>query len=267
MNSKIPRHPSSTDSGAQELFEEIRREGEAELARPASSLWWSGIAAGMSISTSVLGQAILELWLPEARWAHLIASFGYSLGFLIVVLGHMQLFTENTITTVLPILQRRELRCVAATARLWSIVLLANMVGCAMAAGLAHLGIFSPELLEAMLEVSHHGTGHTPAETFRYGIPAGFLVAAMVWTSRMAEGQQFWVVLLMTWAIAAGGFTHVVAGTVEVFLIVFAEGWPSLSLLWRFTLPALLGNVVGGTLLFALIAYAQVKKELHVQAP
>ncbi len=249
------------DSGAQGLFEHVMEEGVAELARPATSLWWSGVAAGMAMTTSVTAQAVLELYLPDQPWTHLVSSFGYSLGFLIVVLGHLQLFTENTITTVLPLLRRRDVHCLVATLRLWAIVLVANLVGAALSAFLAHLGLFPADVLGAMVTVSHHGVDHSPLETFWLGIPAGFLVAAMVWTSREAA-QRFWMVLALTWLIAAGGFTHVIAGTVEVFLVVFAEGPSQLSLLLTFTGPAFVGNVVGGTFLFALLAYAQVRDEL-----
>ena len=84
---------------------------------------------------------------------------------------------------------------------------------------------------------------HPAAQTFGLGIPAGFLVAAMVWTTRV-EGERFWMVLGLTWLISAGELAHVVAGPAEVFLIVFDEGWRQLSLL------------------FAMLAYAQVRDEL-----
>jgi formate-nitrite transporter family protein len=74
------------------------------MVRPAVSLWWSAVAAGLSISFSPLSQAILNLHLPDTQWRALISSFGYSVGFVIVVLARQQLFTENTITVVLPVM-------------------------------------------------------------------------------------------------------------------------------------------------------------------
>src|SRR5680860_619988 len=85
------------------IFEAIRREGEHELSRPFSALWWSGIAAGLAISTSVLCKGFLASILPHADWAEGVSNLGYTVGFLIVILGRMQLFTENTITPILPL--------------------------------------------------------------------------------------------------------------------------------------------------------------------
>ena len=85
------------------IYEVIRREGEEELARSKRSLIWSGIAAGVMISLSVLGEAVFRTYLPDTAHRFLIENLGYSLGFLAVIMGRMQLFTENTITTVLPI--------------------------------------------------------------------------------------------------------------------------------------------------------------------
>ena len=59
------------------IYEVVRRLGEEEMARPVTSLWWSGVAAGLSISFSLLAQAILQTHLPEAPWRPLIGSFGY----------------------------------------------------------------------------------------------------------------------------------------------------------------------------------------------
>jgi hypothetical protein len=77
------------------VYEIIRLEGERELRRPAASLWWSGVAAGISIGFSFLSQAALAAGLPQSQWNHVIASFGYAVGFIIVILGRQQLFTAT----------------------------------------------------------------------------------------------------------------------------------------------------------------------------
>lgn len=255
--------PGDRESAAQALFIAVREEGENELSRPLGSLWWSGIAAGIAMATSIIGRGVLELYLPDEPWEPLVASFGYSFGFIVVVMGHMQLFTENTITTVLPTLERRDLDCLQRTARLWTIVFLANVIGAIGVSGLSVAGIVDGDLLQAMISVAHHGTHPRGLSAFLFAIPAGFLVAAVVWLTRLAGGQQLPIIVALTWLIAVGGFVHVVAGAVELFLLVWAEGAHHLGLLWSFLVPAFLGNVVGGTLLFALLAYAQVKAEIE----
>ena len=116
------------------IYEIVRRLGEEEMGRPATSLWWSGLAAGLSISFSLLAQAILQMHLPDAPWRPLISSFGYCAGFVMVVLSRQQLFTENTITVVLPVMAEPTLNNLWKLCRMWGIVFLANIVGTLFAA-------------------------------------------------------------------------------------------------------------------------------------
>jgi formate/nitrite transporter FocA (FNT family) len=233
------------------------------MSRPAVSLWWSGVAAGLSISFSLLAEAILEHHLPAAPWRPLVSSLGYSVGFLIVVLARQQLFTENTITVVLPVMADFSLANLAKLGRMWGIVFVANMVGTLFAALFCTFTpVLPPDLLNAMLEISRAAMAHDWAEMFFRGITAGFLIAAMVWLIPSADGAQFHVITLMTWLIAAGGSAHVVAGSVEGFLLVSNGQLGTWQMLAGFTAPVLLGNMFGGTALFALISYAQVMQEL-----
>jgi formate/nitrite transporter FocA (FNT family) len=245
------------------IYEVVRRLGEEEMARPDVSLWWSGIAAGLSISFSLLAQAILQIHLPDAPWRPLVSSLGYTVGFIMVVLSRQQLFTENTITVVLPVIADLSLKNVLQLCRMWGIVLVANMVGTFAAAALCtYAPVVAPELKDAMLAVSGHLLNHTWFEMMLRGISAGFLIAAMVWLLPGSESAQFHVITLMTYLIAAAGFMHIVAGSVEAFLLVLNGdlGWWAMAS--GFFVPVLIGNVIGGTVLFTLIAYAQVMQEI-----
>jgi formate/nitrite transporter FocA (FNT family) len=245
------------------IYEIVRKRGDEEMERPAISLWWSGLAAGLSISFSLLAQAILELHLPDAPWRPLVASFGYAIGFLMVVLGRQQLFTENTITAVLPVMKELTLVNLGRMLRMWGIVWLANTAGTLCAALFCTFTpVISPELLDAMMAIGRRGMEHGLAEMFFRGISAGFIIAAMVWLIPVAETAQFWVIALMTWLIAAGEFAHIVAGSVEAFLLVVNGELGIGAMITHFTIPVLLGNIVGGTVLFALLSYAQVMKEI-----
>lgn len=247
------------------IYEVIRREGVEELARTKRSLIWSGIAAGMLISLSVLGEAIFRTYLPDARWRFLVENLGYSLGFLAVIMGRMQLFTENTITTVLPIMRRRTLASVLIMLRLWAIVLTANVVGAFMAAALfVHTSAIPPEVMPAILSLSEHATGMGSVESFWRAIPAGVIVALIVWMLPQAKEAAFFLILTFTWLIAAGDFTHIVAGSVEmaVLLLDGALGWH--QALSGFFFPVLFGNIAGGTLIFTLVAWGQVRDDVEV---
>ncbi len=253
---------------SKEIFEIIREEGEEELERPNRSLMWSGVAAGIMISLSVLGEAIFRTYLPEADWAYLVENLGYCLGFLVVILGRMQLFTENTITTVLPAIYEGTAQIFRRLATLWAIVLCANVVGAFVVATLfAHTSAIPADIRPAIESLSYHATGFPALEGFQRAIPAGVLVASIVWMMPKSEGFGFFVILVFTWLIAAGDFTHVVAGSVEMAYLVVQGLLSPFDAVFRFFLPVLAGNIVGGTVIFALLAFGQVRNELDEDKP
>ena len=246
------------------IYEVVRRDGEEELERPFNSLVWSGVAAGILIAFSVLGEAIFRAHLPDTGWRYLVENLGYSFGFLLVILGRMQLFTENTITTVLPLVAQRSPAYLAATLRLWGIVLTANVVGAAIAAGfMAHGGVFDAALVDEFQSLSKHATGFGWSQAFLRGIPAGILVAAIVWMMPGQKGGEILLVVMFTWLIAAGDFTHVIAGSVEMWFLVLRGELGASGAIFGFFLPVLMGNVVGGTAIFTLLAWGQVKAEVE----
>ena len=245
------------------IYEVIRRDGEEELQRPTISLVWSGIAAGLLISFSLIGEAVFRSHIPEGGTRFLVENLGYAFGFVLVISGRMQLFTENTITTVLPLMSRFCRDCLMDTARLWLTVLLANLVGAFIAATfIAYSGSFSEDMLVAARELSVHAVSLGPGEAVARAVPAGVLIAALVWMMPTVPHNSFWVIVAFTWLIAAGDFAHVVAGSVEMaFLIVTGE----ISLLegfGGFFLPVLVGNVIGGTAIFSMLAWGQVRREI-----
>jgi formate/nitrite transporter FocA (FNT family) len=246
------------------VYEIIRVEGEGELARTFGALWWSGLAAGISIGFSVLSQGLLAAFLPDVPGSAIIEDLGYSVGFLIVILSRQQLFTENTLTAVLPVMARRQWRWLWVMLRLWGIVLAANVAGCLLfAAFLAYSGALPAEVSAAVRQVSQHLLANSPTEMFVKGILAGWLIAALVWMMPSAEGTEIFVITLITYLIALGGFTHIVAGSAEAFYL-WLTGYESWShVIFGFFLPTLAGNVVGGTVLFAVLSYAQVREEIE----
>jgi hypothetical protein len=143
------------------IYEIVRRLGDEEMERPITSLWWSGVAAGLSISFSLLAQGILQAHLPAAPGNVLVVSLGYSVGFLMVVLSRQQLFTESTVTAVLPVMADFTRTNLWRLARLWSVVLLANMAGTLVAAVLCTFTpVLTPELRTAMLDIAGQMPDH-----------------------------------------------------------------------------------------------------------
>lgn len=245
------------------VYKIVKHEGEEELSRPTFSLWWSGVAAGIAISMSVAAEGTMHHYLPDKPWRPLIENFGYTVGFLIVVLGRLQLFTENTITAVLPLIADRTMDKFISLLRLWAIVFLANIFGTFMfALATTYGGIFPAEHVESFRSISHHFMQKDASEMLLHGIPAGFLIAAMVWMIPSAENAIFWVVLLVTYVIALGDMSHVVAGSTEAFLLLLNGEIGLHTTFMTFMIPTYIGNVIGGTVLFAMLAYGQVKDEL-----
>lgn len=245
------------------IYEIVRTEGQSDLQRPPISLFWSGLAAGLSLSFSLLTQSLLQRYLPDTQWRILVSDFGYSVGFLMVVLARQQLFTESTITVVLPVLADFTWRNIGLTARMWAIVLAANVLGTFCAALFCSFApVLSPDIRAAMVEVGAHALRFAWWEMLFRGIAAGFLIAAMVWLIPSSKGSEFHVIVVMTYLIALGSFTHIIAGSVEAFMLVLGGVWTPVHMAWGFFVPVLIGNVIGGTALFALISYAQVMEEM-----
>ena len=137
------------------IHEVLREEGEFELRRPPAALLWSGLAAGLSMGFSFLSLALLQAYLPEAPWRHVLASFGYCVGFVIVVLGKQQLFTETTLTAMLPVFYHPRWKSVGILLRMWAIVLVANIAGTiAFAFLLSSHDLFSPQIRQALSAAS-----------------------------------------------------------------------------------------------------------------
>ncbi|HZS69410.1 MAG TPA: formate/nitrite transporter family protein [Burkholderiales bacterium] len=245
------------------IYDIVRRYGEEEMQRPATSLWWSGVAAGLSMSFSLLAMALIEMHLPDASWRSLVRSLGYPVGFLMAVLGRQQLFTENTITVVLPVIAEPTRDNFWRAGRMWTIVLLANLAGTLFAALFCSFTpVLDPDVRVAMMSIARESLDHDALGLLFRGITAGFLMAAMVWLIPASSGAQFQVVAVMTYLIGLSGAAHIVAGSVEAFVLVAGDGLGIGPMLGAFALPVLIGNIVGGTALFALLSYAQVMKEI-----
>lgn len=265
MTADDRRAVSERGSGSAKVVHEVvRLRGDAELNRPVRSLLFSGFAAGVAVSTSILAEAFLRMRLPEAPWADLVVSLGYTVGFVIVILGNLQLFTESTITAVLPLATHPTVRNLARLLRLWAAVFAANIAGTFLVSVLMarHL-IVGPDQLDAALAVSRLILAHGPLETLFLAMPAGFLIASIAWILPNARGSEFWVIVLVTYVVAIGGFSHVVAGSTEAWLLMLAGETSVGHAVFGLILPALIGNIIGGSGLFAVVAHGQVRDEIE----
>jgi len=246
------------------IHETIRAEGESELDRPATALLLSGLAAGLTMGLSLMAEGLLRAHLPEAPWRDLVSKIGYAVGFLVVVLGRQQLFTENTLTPILPLLYNRNMRTFRLVARLWALVLAANIAGTwAISAVLAGSNLFPPEIREAFSAISQHAVEASFGSTVLKGIFAGWLIALLVWLMPGSGEARSAVIVLLTWLVSVAGFAHVVAGSVDASFLVLSNQASAADYLWGFFTPTLLGNVIGGVTLVAALNYGQVASEVQ----
>ncbi|MFX6460908.1 formate/nitrite transporter family protein [Acinetobacter baumannii] len=246
------------------VYEIIRRDGAEELDRPTAALIFSGIAAGLVISFSFVFKAIIASYIPtDAIWTDLITNFGYTIGFLIAILGHMQLFTENTITTVVPLFKPFTLDKLRAVGRLWGIVILCNIIGTALASlFFLTTDLFTPNIDKALDELAHHVASFSAIQNLLKGVMSGLLIAALVWMLPSVS-NKFLVIFFMTYLIGLGDFTHVVVGSTEMSYLVW-QGEASLGeYLFNFLIPTTISNIIGGTGVFTLLIYGQVTEELE----
>ncbi|MGH8165266.1 MAG: formate/nitrite transporter family protein, partial [Rhodanobacteraceae bacterium] len=239
------------------VYEAVHKEGEHELERSNSALAWSGLAAGLSMGFSLLSEAILQSHLPDTPWRPLIAKFGYCIGFLVVVLGRQQLFTENTLTVILPLLRKRDLRTFCNVVRLWAIVLASNLVGAFLIALLiGKTTAVDAPIHQAMRELGYASMGHGFGTLILRGILAGWLIALMVWLLPFAETARVWVIIIITYIVGLGNFSHIVAGSVDGFYLVVigAKSFPEYL---SYMAPILLGKIIGGSTIVATFAHAE----------
>ncbi|MBV9404743.1 MAG: formate/nitrite transporter family protein [Acidobacteriaceae bacterium] len=241
------------------VHEAIRHDGEEELRRPVSALAWSGLAAGLSMGFSFVGQALFRAHLPDEPWRPLIVNLGYPLGFLIVISGRQQLFTENTLTAIIPLLARRNFSTLLSVARLWAVVLAANLVGAHLFAWVVgNTPMFQPEVRDAMLALAKKAANVTFGAAVLRGIFAGWLIAMVVWMLAAVDTGRAAIIVILTYVVGLSSLTHIIAGAVEVLFLpmVGAKSW--IDVAWGYLLPTLIGNIIGGASLTAALNHAQV---------
>lgn len=260
---KIEIDEDRLPSRAMAIHEHIRQEGEKEMERDAMALLWSAIAAGLSMGASLVAKGIFHVELDGVPGGYLLENLGYTFGFIIVIMARQQLFTENTVTAVLPVMQNLTLGNVGLLMRLWGVVLLGNLIGTGLAAwAFEYMPIFKEETRDAFIKIGLDVMKNSPTEMFANAIISGWLIATMVWMFPAAGAAKIVVIILMTWLIALSDTTHIVVGSVEILYLVFNGTLHWSDFIWPFALPTLAGNIFGGTFIFALMSHAQIRNDM-----
>ncbi|VTR34180.1 Inner membrane protein yfdC [Serratia fonticola] len=242
-------------------------EGEKELERDWLALLLSASGGWLVDGASLAAKGIFHARLPDDPSRFFIENIGYTFGFIIVIMARQQLFTENTVTAVLPIMHKPTPKNFVILFRLWGIVLLGNLIGTGLAAlAFIYMPIFDENTRAAFTSLSQEIMHNTPGEMFANGILAGWIIATMVWMFPSARAAKIWVIVLMTYLVAICDLTHIVVGSVEILYLVFSGALPWQEFFYPFAIPTLAGNIIGGSFIFALISHAQIRNDMSDKA-
>ncbi len=259
------KNPNRADDGeatkpAQTILRQEIAVGSEQLQRPTAGLLLSALSAGLDIGFGPLMVAtVIALSVVDSLGVQLVTALVYSIGFMIVILGRSELFTEHTTLAVLPLLSGQT--SVRRVARLWGLVYCGNVVGAAVFAGLAAplgvaLGLFTPDDVGRM---SRALTDHGSLVIFGSAIAAGWMMGLVSWlvtAARDTVGQIF-IILFLAGSISFLHLHHSIAGSVEVLMGVFVAG-VTVSEFLKFLVLATVGNAIGGIVLVAGLKFSHV---------
>ena len=241
---------------AGEILEAIVEDGQEELERANTGLAISGFAAGLNVSFSVVALVVVGALAGGIGFA---AYAFYPIGFLIVILGRSQLFTENTVTPVAVVLSSQSR--LPNMLRLWAVVFIANLLGTAtFAAAIYYGGILEPSAFALLFEDISARIDYGFWTMMVKGVFGGWLVALVAWMISASHDtiSQILFIYLLVLLIPATGLVHCIGDSAEVLMSVFAGKNTLFEYLWEFLVPVTIGNTLGGVILVTLLNYGQV---------
>jgi formate/nitrite transporter FocA (FNT family) len=243
---------------AAEILERVLSDAESEVHRPPSALALSGLAAGLTMGFTGLGVAAAFHAFGHGPWQHFAAYLIYPIGFVAVIVGRQQLYTENTLYPVALVLDRRAY--LGRTLRLWAIVFWSNIAGVVVFSALVMKTHAVPQNVQQELAgLGSHAVDRTFAYAFFSGIVGGWLIALVAWLVEGTDGSfsVIAVTWILTFLVGVAGLAHCIASSAEIVSAVLADR-AGLGEYALWLTGATLGNTVGGVVLVALLNYGQV---------
>ncbi|MHB1571403.1 MAG: formate/nitrite transporter family protein [Solirubrobacteraceae bacterium] len=250
--------PPGSRLTAVQIFARAAEVGEEDLKRSAAGLAFSGLAAGLAMGLSGLGTATIAAQIGLTGWRWLVASLLYPLGFIAVIVGRAQLFTENTLFPVILVLDRR--RHLLNTARLWTVVLTSNIIGTLIFAALMVVtDTLGPGTRTALEQLGVRAVAGSWSHVFWAGVAGGWIIALVAWvvTASRFTIAQVALIWLLTLVVGAAHLAHCVAGSAEILASVLA-GKVSVGDYLYWLSAAVIGNAIGGVVIVSLLNYGQV---------
>ncbi len=242
---------------AHEIYRQVEKNAKEELKRSTVSLALSGFTGGIFMGLSALGVGLALARLGGSHNAFMVSRMFYPLGFIVVILGRSQLFTENTLYPVALVLT--DPRQIWNTLRLWITVLPSNVLGALTFAALAGLTHSMPaEVVQAIAGLGLAAVNQPVGAIFWSGVVAGWIIATAAWLvsgSHSITGSVM-VIWALTFVVGLGNFAHCIATSGEIFTAVLTHQlpWAAYS---RWFGPAVAGNICGGVVMVTLLEYGQ----------
>jgi formate/nitrite transporter FocA (FNT family) len=245
-------------------------EGLTTLRRPASGQFLSAVSCGLDLGIGpfVLLMLLTALsgTLPEPL-TKVLMSIGYTFGFVFVVLGRSELFTEHTTLAVLPVLVGES--SLKDLSQLWVLVYLGNIVGGFLFAGFAVVAGPSLHVIDqqAFVKTAKTFIDLSPTGVFTGALLAGWLMGLLSWilTSVRDTISRIAVIVVTTFVIGFGHLPHCVAGNIEVVAGMLAGADITVVQWARFLTITTVGNAVGGVVFVTLIKYGHVVRGYEEQ--
>ncbi|WP_144902236.1 formate/nitrite transporter family protein [Halobellus captivus] len=244
---------------ADEVFQRIVAAADEEVTSTGRELFFSAIAAGFAISITFLLYASASSITDNK----IVGALLYPLGFIYIIIGGYQLYTENTLPPVALTLER--IASLPALLRHWTIVLLGNFVGGAIGTLVLVWGdVFDPAAADEALSLARHGAFEVGWwALFSKAVFAGLIVAGVVWVGFSSRDtiSRIVVTYLAFLAIPVGGLFHSVVAFSEAWYLVLYGELAFIAGITDFVLPVLLGNTIGGVALVTLVNFFQTSRD------
>ncbi|MBV8207825.1 MAG: formate/nitrite transporter family protein [Acidobacteria bacterium] len=258
---EVPGENSKRLSAGQ-IFEAAVATARQELKRSSRALAFSGLAGGLTMGLTGLAVSSVHAIVGAGGWSDLAGFLFYPVGFIAVIIGRGQLFTENTLYPVILLLDERSRAHFTNTARLWAVVFASNIAGASAFAALAVLtGALRPNIVGALVTLGQEALAQSSARVFWSGVLGGWLIALVAWivtASHWTIGQLA-MTWLLTFVVGVARLSHCIATSGEALSAVI-HGSAAFGTYAHWLLLATLGNIVGGVVIVSLLNYGQVKE-------
>lgn len=241
------------DAELRTTFQLIADEGTIRLKRDTGDLITTGVLGGMDVSLGVLALLLVL----DATGSSMLAALAFAIGFIALLLGRSELYTENFLIPLATIAGGKG--TVGQLIRLWTVTLITNMVGALILAGLVVAAF--PHLWDTAIEVAAPYAGAELTEAIALGLLAGITITFMTWIVHAAHSEfgRMVAVTMSAFLLSAGHMHHVVVISGEMFIALLTGAAPFHLGDWaRVAALATVTNAVGGLLLVTVFRFAQV---------